>query len=653
MCEGTAHSTSDQSALDAALGIADAASGSTGAASGSKSDAHCHASPALSHVAWMDDKRLGEDSGDEGGKKLSVHPSWLLQNERDKEPGCGEEIACDQDSMDEEDEAGSIRSALVGLCDELGSEGVAKWTWKTLKRTLERRLNMGEGDLDEWKSLMQEWYERWTEGEEIAKGKDGKKAEEVKGKWCKNSQQTTRGQVANSGKLLRAAENERGKEQHDESGQGSATKSHKQQSKISAAMGSSHVSGVGCSALEARESGKEMLEFAQAEASVPGAVADELVGGSEMLEVARPAATSAPDSIAKAGTDSAPSSDRGAHETSVTDTRDARMPATTGAEQQEGAQENEDSGEASGGASSRFLLGFTGAASFADLGKSSIATSKSNGIENEARIEGQQDARAKEGPGTECAHRVGSEARTSARTLTPTHMRVSARKSIGEGINPPCFGAEEALDSSAPSSTKASVATALLRELAQERERRKAFSTVEAQPTAPADESLNKGSKAKESEVVEQGEVVEQSSKVTAAIPALRITSSAGDSIGDTSIRMEAGDEEANDASGEQADQGKEGSSKDGQQHEGVGAATQLSSTSAPQSAVKKSRKLKVKVRFRARVFACVKTRTGTSTRGSFMKRREASRRVVRNCRRTLSFIPLCLKNGKQWLSAQ
>ena len=231
-------------------------------------------------------------------------------------------------------------------------------------------------------------------------------------------------------------------------------------------------------------------------------------------------------------------------------------------------------------------------------------------------------------------------------------MRVSARKSIGEGINPPCCGAEEALNSSAPSIAKASAATALLHELAQERERRKAFSTVEAQPTAPADQSFNKGSKAEESEVVEQGEVVEQSSKVTAAIPALRITSSAGDSIGDTSIRMEAG-EEANDASGEQADQGKEGSSKDGQQHEGVGAATQLNSTSAPQSAANKSRKLKVKVRFRARAFACVKTRTGTSTRGSFMKRREASRRVVGNCRRTLSFIPLCLKNGKQWLSSQ
>lgn len=152
MCEGTAHSTSDQSALDAALGIVDAASGSTGAAIGSsKSDARCHASPALSHVAWMDDKRLGEDSDDEGGKKLSVHPSWLLQDDRDKEPGWREEIACDQDSMDEEDETSSIQSAFVGLCDELGSEVVAKWSWKTLRGTHERRLNKGEGDLDEWK----------------------------------------------------------------------------------------------------------------------------------------------------------------------------------------------------------------------------------------------------------------------------------------------------------------------------------------------------------------------------------------------------------------------------------------------------------------------------------------------------------------------
>jgi hypothetical protein len=358
----------------------------------------------------MDDKRLGEDSDDEGGKKLSVHPSWLLQDDRDKEPGWREEIACDQDSMDEEDEASSIQSAFVGLCDELGSEDVAKWTWKTLRRTLERRLNKGEGDLDEWKKEMREWYDRWLEGEEVAKGKNGKKAEEVKGERCKNSQQTTRGQVANSGKLLRAAKNDGEKEQHDESGQGSARKSHKQQSKISAAKGSSLVRAVGCSASEAKERGKEMLEVAHAEASVPGVVADELVEGNEMLEFAQPAATSAPDLIAKAGTDSAPASDRGAHENSVTDARDARMPATAGAEQQEGEQENEDSSETSGPASSRFLLGFAGVASFADLGMSTVATSKSDGIESEARIEGQQDARAKEAPGTQCAHGVGSEA---------------------------------------------------------------------------------------------------------------------------------------------------------------------------------------------------------------------------------------------------
>jgi hypothetical protein len=52
-------------------------------------------------------------------------------------------------------------------------------------------------------------------------------------------------------------------------------------------------------------------------------------------------------------------------------------------------------------------------------------------------------------------------------------MRVSARKSIGEGINPPCCGAEVALNSSAPSIAKASAATALLHELAQERERQR------------------------------------------------------------------------------------------------------------------------------------------------------------------------------------
>ena len=60
-------------------------------------------------------------------------------------------ITCDQDSMDEEDETSSIQSAFVGLCDELGSEVVAKWSWKTLRGIHERRLNKGEGDLDEWK----------------------------------------------------------------------------------------------------------------------------------------------------------------------------------------------------------------------------------------------------------------------------------------------------------------------------------------------------------------------------------------------------------------------------------------------------------------------------------------------------------------------
>ena len=42
--------------------------------------------------------------------------------------------------------------------------------------------------------------------------------------------------------------------------------------------------------------------------------------------------------------------------------------------------------------------------------------------------------------------------------------------------------------------------------------------------------------------------------------------------------------------------QGKECSSKDRQKHQGVGAATQFNHTLAPQSAVKQSRKLRVKV---------------------------------------------------------
>jgi hypothetical protein len=34
------------------------------------------------------------------------------------------------------------------------------------------------------KRKMREWYDRWLEGEEVTKGENGKKAEEVKGERC-------------------------------------------------------------------------------------------------------------------------------------------------------------------------------------------------------------------------------------------------------------------------------------------------------------------------------------------------------------------------------------------------------------------------------------------------------------------------------------
>jgi len=66
-----------------------------------------------------------------------------------------EEDGPDPDS----EEASSIRMALMAVCDELGEEVLAETTPKVLRRTIEKRMKKEEGDLDEWKKLIIEWYE--------------------------------------------------------------------------------------------------------------------------------------------------------------------------------------------------------------------------------------------------------------------------------------------------------------------------------------------------------------------------------------------------------------------------------------------------------------------------------------------------------------
>jgi hypothetical protein len=66
-----------------------------------------------------------------------------------------EEDGPDPDS----EEASSIRMALMAVCDELGEEVLAETTPKVLRRKIEKRLKKEEGHLDEWKKLIIEWYE--------------------------------------------------------------------------------------------------------------------------------------------------------------------------------------------------------------------------------------------------------------------------------------------------------------------------------------------------------------------------------------------------------------------------------------------------------------------------------------------------------------
>jgi hypothetical protein len=58
------------------------------------------------------------------------------------------------------EEAAQIRSSLMDLCDELGEDTLVETTPKVLRRKLERKLKRDEGDLDGWKKLILEWYNR-------------------------------------------------------------------------------------------------------------------------------------------------------------------------------------------------------------------------------------------------------------------------------------------------------------------------------------------------------------------------------------------------------------------------------------------------------------------------------------------------------------
>ena len=72
-----------------------------------------------------------------------------------------EEVDEDEDDGPDpvSDEASRIRSTLMHLCDELGEDALAETTPKVLRRKLETKLKMAQGDLDVWKKLIIEWYQ--------------------------------------------------------------------------------------------------------------------------------------------------------------------------------------------------------------------------------------------------------------------------------------------------------------------------------------------------------------------------------------------------------------------------------------------------------------------------------------------------------------
>ena len=101
----------------------------------------------ISELSAKDDKpkkkaKTGAGSAGKVGKK----PRQTQSEEEDDGP--------DRDS----EEAIQIRSELLDLCDELPEETLQETSAKQLRRKLEKRLGRDEGDLDEWKGLIKEWY---------------------------------------------------------------------------------------------------------------------------------------------------------------------------------------------------------------------------------------------------------------------------------------------------------------------------------------------------------------------------------------------------------------------------------------------------------------------------------------------------------------
>ena len=175
-------------------------------------------------------------------------------------------------------------------------------------------------------------------------------------------------------------------------------------------------------------------------------------------------------------------------------------------------------------------------------------------------------------------------------------------------------------DPPVPLSAKACAGTALLRELAHEREQRRAVPTAKAQSELlpPAGESSKRGSK------VDTNEEGDKSRQLAAAVQASRVGSSVGDGVGATTISKDSSDEKANGTCA-QADKADKGTRDVCQENGDAGAATPLNSTSNPHSAPKKTRRLKVKVMFQITLGVCSHARS----HGAHIKHRH-----------TVTFIP-------------
>ena len=429
MCEGTAHSISDALVHEDAADIANAAAGSAEAASASTSDPCRHISPTLSHVAWMDDKN-SQEGGGHVGQKPSVHPSWLLQDERDKEHGWREASAVEQERMEEADEASTIRSALVCLCDELGLKVLMEMSAKMLRRRLERQLGREEGGLDEWKKELMEWYESWLEDKTTAERQGEKKVKKKKSKGQNIAQKTKQGQVAKGEKLLHGAPNKKRKELHEASGEGTSAEGQQphedalqQQSEEREAKESAREPENKCSVKEATDGGKEQRVGAQAEYAAPGPEAASLEGGNETLEIARPDA-SAQCSIVGAGAECAKLADADASGTSVADVRDACMPTATRTAQREDTPDKEARSASSHQACSPSVIGSPDVESSANLRMSTIEGS--GGGRMGASTNGQAHVRATEGPNTLYARCIVAM-RLHAHARTHTHAHAHAR----------------------------------------------------------------------------------------------------------------------------------------------------------------------------------------------------------------------------------